>query len=368
MKKLIIIFLCCITAFSINLFYGCKNDDNIDDIMSDIPQIENDQDINQQENDENKNSDQIENDNQNQTSNEVIQDNVSKLILAGYKVQSKTNLNIRAQASASSAIIGQLSEWDTIPVIEKVNDSWYKVFYNNDIAYVSANKSYIQEVAWQNAQSTLVTGLEVEALTTVNIRAQASTGSEVLGKLEKWQTVSLVEKISDQWYKVLYNGQEAYISASKDLTRVYDPEKVNAIIDKIIETGMSVLGTPYEFGATRILNYSGNLNPNFTGKTFDCSSFVQYAFYKGAGIKLQGDSRSQSKYGMLVNKSELKRGDLIFMWSSARRYNTGIERIGHVVIYIGDNKILHTWGTGGVRIQEFSSGWQERFIHARRML
>lgn len=277
MKKLILIFLCCVTALTANFFYGCKSDDSFDNISSEIENTQND-DI------QNEGSG-VPDDNQNSEN--------TGFVLSGYDLQSKT---------------------------------------------------------------------------TVNIRAQASITSEILGQLTKWQTAPLIQKISDQWYKVLYNGQEAYITANADYTRVYDPETVNAMIENIIDTGMSVLDTPYEFGATRMLYYSGNLNPYFTGKTFDCSSFVQYAFYEGAGIKLQGDSRSQSKYGILVEKSELRRGDLIFMWSSARRYNTGIEQIGHVVIYIGDNKILHTWGTGGVRVQVFSAGWQERFIHARRML
>ena len=349
MKKLILIFLCCVTALTANFFYGCKSDDSFDNISSEI------------ENNQNESSEGY-NDNQ----NSIETDN--GFSLSGYKLQSTTTVNIRAQASSDSEIVGQLSVYETVPIIEKANQSWYKVFYKNDVAYVSANQSYTRMIAWQNSQNSFVSGLEVEALATTNIRADATVNSQVLGQLTKWQTAPLIQKVSDQWYKVLYNAQEAYITANADLTRVYDPEKVNAMIENIVDTGMSVLGTPYEFGATRMLYYSGNPNPYFTGKTFDCSSFVQYAFYKGAGVKLQGDSRSQSKYGILVEKSELRRGDLIFMWSSARRYNTGLEQIGHVVIYIGDNKILHTWGTGGVRVQEFSSGWQERFIHARRML
>ena len=94
--------------------------------------------------------------------------------------------------------------------------------------------------------------------------------------------------------------------------------------------------------------------------------FCSICVYMGAQIKLSRFKPKQK--GILINESELERGDLIFMWSLARRYNTGIERIGHVVIYLGDNKILHTWGTGGVRIQDYSLGWRQRFILARRML
>lgn len=358
MKKFILIFLCCVTVFAVNLFYGCTDDKELTNHLPENENIQNDDNENDitQGADDNLSS---------QTPDEGFEDTNSGFSLSGYKVQSKTTVNIRSDASSNSQVLGQLLVYDTVPVIEKANEFWYKVLYNNDVAYVSANESYTKLINWENAQSTPVTGLEVQSLANVNIRADVS--GEIIGQLTRWQTAPLISKVSDQWYKILYNGQDAYITADADLTRVYDPEKVSAMTEDIINTGMSVLGTPYEFGATRVLYYSGNPNPYFTGKTFDCSSFVQYAFYKGANIKLQGDSRSQSKYGLLVQKAELKRGDLIFMWSSARRYNTGIEQIGHVVIYLGDNKILHTWGTGGVRVQEFSAGWQERFILARRM-
>lgn len=219
----------------------------------------------------------------------------------------------------------------------------------------------------QGAAVHALSGYEVQALTVLNIRSGPSTSDAVIGQAQNLDTISHIET-QGSWHKVLYKDKVAYISANNSYTRLIDAKKNKAIIDNIINEGMKVLGTPYEFGSARILLYNGNYNKSFTGKTFDCSAFVQYAYYVGAGIKLQGDSRSQSKYGILVPHDKLQRGDLIFMWSSSRQYNTGIEQIGHVAMYLGDNKILHTWGTGGVRVQEYTTGWQNRFILARRMV
>jgi cell wall-associated NlpC family hydrolase len=358
MKRILVIVLCCVAAFASILFFGCSNKDSYkDQIPSDIT-----------------NNDNIINDDLDMPyengSGDVDKKNKNELdlVLSENKIQAKTTIKIRAQASVDAEVLGLLHNFETLPLISKINDNWHQVFYNQKTAYISANPSYTRIVKWRNFTPYLVSGMQVQALTTVNIRAQASTESEVLGKLNRLQHLPLIEKFSQNWYKVLYQGQEAYISANGDYTRVYDPEKASAQIESVIAEGKKALGVPYEYGAQRLLFHNGKPNPNFTGKTFDCSSFVQYSFYMGAQIKLRADSRSQSKEGILINESELERGDLIFMWSSARRYKTGIERIGHVVIYIGDNKILHTWGAGGVRIQDYSAGWRERFILARRML
>lgn len=358
MKRIVVIFLCVFVILSTVVFFGCDSN-NKSKMPEDL--LENELDIG---NDIDQDIDIIEDIGEGEDESLDQEPAQPALALSRYKVQATTTVNIRSQASSSSQVLGQLNSFDTLPLIAKAGN-WYQVYYNNTPAYVSA--SYANLVEWSNHTDQLVTGLEVQALTTVNIRQEPSSSSAVLGKLNRLEHLPLVAEYSRDWREVIYQGKKAYVSANPEYTRVFDPEKNKALIDNIIAEGKKVLGVPYEYGAQR-LHFNGKLNPKFTGKTFDCSSFVQYAFYMGANIILQADSRSQSREGILIHEHELEAGDLIFMWSSARRYNTGIERIGHVVIYIGDNKILHTWGTGGVRIQEYSSGWRERFILARRML
>lgn len=122
--------------------------------------------------------------------------------------------------------------------------------------------------------------------------------------------------------------------------------------DQIIATGEKYLGTPYQFGAK-----SGQT------KTFDCSSFVQHVF-KENGIDLPRTSRQQATVGQTVPFSEIQKGDLLFF---ELRSNPG--RIGHVGIYAGNNKILHTWGPGGVRYDDLSDRWlKEGFVKAQRVI
>jgi lipoprotein Spr len=116
--------------------------------------------------------------------------------------------------------------------------------------------------------------------------------------------------------------------------------------NKIIATGQRYLGVPYQFGAK-------------SGRTdrFDCSSFTQYVF-KQNGISIPRDSRQQSKVGTYVGRNNLQPGDLVFFYSP----------IHHVAIYMGNGKLLHTFGKQGVTITNFSGWWSSHYSTARRVL
>lgn len=123
--------------------------------------------------------------------------------------------------------------------------------------------------------------------------------------------------------------------------------------NKVIAEGKIYLKRPYKFGAS-----------SSTTKYFDCSSFTQRV-YKAVGVNLPRTSRSQATVGKPVLKSQLKIGDLVFFRSSGSSSN----RITHVAIYAGDNKILHTYGKPGVTFSTFKgTSWEKRFVTARRVL
>lgn len=123
---------------------------------------------------------------------------------------------------------------------------------------------------------------------------------------------------------------------------------------KIINYGKKYMGTPYQFGAS-----------TSTTRYFDCSSFMKHIFKK-YGVDLPRTSVQQSKVGRAVSKSNLKKGDLVF-FSSGSRANG--HNITHVAVYMGNGKILHTYGKPGVTISDLNSGnWKRTYIKARRVL
>lgn len=74
---------------------------------------------------------------------------------------------------------------------------------------------------------------------------------------------------------------------------------------------------------------------------YDCSSLV-YRLYKEVGIELPLTAAEQGKYcyqnAMVINKKELKPGDLIFY---SYEENGQFRNISHVAIYVGDGKMVH---------------------------
>ncbi|OLS36760.1 C40 family peptidase [Bacillus sp. MRMR6] len=127
--------------------------------------------------------------------------------------------------------------------------------------------------------------------------------------------------------------------------------------NQIISTGLQFLGTPYMFNA-----------PSYQSDTFDCSSFIQYIFGVN-GIHLPRNSRQQFEIGVPIPFDQIKKGDLLFFTTKARKNRQGLSRIGHVAIYIGQGQILHTYRQGKkVMISLLNSYWKKSFIGARRAL
>ena len=94
---------------------------------------------------------------------------------------------------------------------------------------------------------------------------------------------------------------------------------------------------------------------------------MQYIFYNGADVLLNMTTRTQILQGKAVKSDALKRGDLMFFTNASRKNNTGIERVGHVAVYLGDNYILHT-ASDYAKIEQISSQQWSYFIQARRMV
>lgn len=127
-------------------------------------------------------------------------------------------------------------------------------------------------------------------------------------------------------------------------------------VSNLIAFGKRFLGTPYHFAAG---SYA-------TSHTFDCSSFVQYV-YGNFGIKLPRSSKDQSKVGTYVQRANLQAGDIIFFYTPGRYASNLI--VGHVGIYIGNNQVLHTYGSPGVTITDLTKpNWSKRFLFARRVI
>ena len=198
----------------------------------------------------------------------------------------------------------------------------------------------------------------------VNIRSGASTNHSVLGQAKKSTLYAIVGKIGD-WYIIYYQNKLGYIYSDYCQT-VYMTPSSDQRVESVISDATKLLGVKYVYGAVRYHDGYGNRLSGFSVYAFDCSSLLQYAFKTGANYNLQVTTRTQVKQGKTVAASQLKRGDLMFFTNSSRYYNTGVERIGHVALYLGDNYILHT-SSEFAKIEKISTSRWNYYIQSQRI-
>lgn len=124
----------------------------------------------------------------------------------------------------------------------------------------------------------------------------------------------------------------------------------NSAQDLVLK-GLELVGINYRRGGT---------NPD---SGLDCSGFVQVVFRDSIGKLLPRTAKEQSEVGNVVDKDELKPGDLVF-------FNTMRRAFSHVGIYLGDNRFMHSPRTGAeVRVEDMSqSYWVKRYNGARRIV
>jgi len=190
------------------------------------------------------------------------------------------------------------------------------------------------------------------------LHRDADGKSEAVSSLTAGQSVVVLAEAGGGWLRVVADGTIGYARTSAtDYVPFAKRPAWERTADSIIEAGLAYLGTPYEFDAD--LGQTA---------TFDCSSFVNY-LYEMHGMDFPRNSRQQSALGTKVAFDDLRKGDLLYFTTPKRSDNEGVDRIGHVAIYVGGGKVLHTFRTGiGVTVTQLDDPWMKRFIAAKRVI
>ncbi len=118
----------------------------------------------------------------------------------------------------------------------------------------------------------------------------------------------------------------------------------------VVRTAFAQVGSRYVWGASR---------PG----AFDCSGFTSYVM-RQMGVTLPRTSRAQFNVGRPVSRSGLMPGDLLFF------RGPGGGGVGHVGIYVGNNKMVHaSTPSTGVIVSSLSERYYvSRYLGARRVL
>lgn len=203
----------------------------------------------------------------------------------------------------------------------------------------------------------------VSTVNSLTIRSSATTNSSILGYLDKNDALTFIGEKSN-FYQTTFKEKTAYVS--KSYSKIMEIEIENEKIENAIDLGATLLGYPYVWGSQRYHWGNGKLNTNYVHGQYDCSALVLYVYFKSNNIILDVTSRTQSLNGIGISLENLKRGDLMFFTNESRKNKSGIERIGHVGIYFGNNYILHTASDHAV-IEPISNVRWSYYITSRRV-
>ena len=124
-------------------------------------------------------------------------------------VEPKTNVNVRGSASEKGELKGQVGPGTQLTCVEQMINGWSHVIYNGADGYI---KSDFLNVVGEGGE-TITSGSFVTVKEGVNIRAEASTSSTVVGMADPGTKLELIEKQNNGWCKIKYNGKEAYVKS-----------------------------------------------------------------------------------------------------------------------------------------------------------
>ncbi|MBP5528475.1 MAG: SH3 domain-containing protein [Lachnospiraceae bacterium] len=148
------------------------------------------------------------------------------------RVKATTSVNVRSSDSETAERLGTVSEGSILTRVEAKLNGWSKVEYEGKEAYIKSE--YLQVVDSDgNAVETNNTNNQannntnnntqnnnddgekkyVSAIDNVNIRSEADIDAERVGFAYNGDKLEFVEKLSNGWTKIKYNGKDAYVKS-----------------------------------------------------------------------------------------------------------------------------------------------------------
>lgn len=262
---------------------------------------------NEQAQENNKNNEQAQGNNTNTEENKVSN---SKETLNKTAYITSSGINFREKPNTDSKVIKVFALNAKVTILEEQGE-WYKVKNNDQVGYVI--KTYVSE---KKAKETISRG---------GINRTSREETQVSNNKVDNKETSAKEEVKTQAKPASGKGQE------------------------VANYVKQFVGHKYIYGGA-------------SPKGFDCSGLTMYA-YKNFGVNLSHSATAQSKTGQKVSRANLQPGDLVFFTNY--RTNKGI---GHVGIYIGNNKFVHaSTEKTGVITSSISGDYARRYVTATRI-
>lgn len=307
-----------------------------------------------------------------------------------FKLEKEAKVYVRPLIN--SKIIANLEKDKTINIIE-IRNNWAYVGMDSILGWVNLNSigatlssegennqtenNDIPNQEPNNNQEGLNKTAYISS-TGINFREEPNTDSKVLKVFAQNAQITILAEVGD-WYKIKHNDQTGYVIktyVSDKKVETTSRSSVSRTETKTVTTSVETENTVKEETKTSTSNKGqevANYVKQFVGCRyvyggstpsggFDCSGLTMYV-YKKFGVSLSHSATAQSKVGTKVDRANLQPGDLVFF----KNYRTNVG-IGHVGIYIGNNKFVHaSTEKTGVITSSLTGSYSTRFVTATRM-
>lgn len=264
-------------------------------------------------------------------------------------------LNVRSGAGTGYSRVGYLYSGNSVSILKDCGNGWYQISYGSSSAYVCAEYISTGSDSGDSDDGEQTTGIvTADAL---NVRSGAGTGYSRLGLLYSGNSVTILGS-SNGWYKISYGNGVGYVSAEYVSTKGNDnnsdsgSSSTSSIGEQAVALAKQQLGKPYVYGAT---------GPN----SFDCSGLFYYIFNR-LGVNIaRGSSSQYYNSGTFVSVDEMQPGDLVYLFDPKYDYSGGSLPTTHVLMYIGNNTVLHASTTSNtVRTDTLFGGYYGNYVVA----
>ena len=239
--------------------------------------------------------------------------------------------NMRRHPRHSAELVNQVLLGSVLKLYKKEGSHYFAQSKDRYLGWVSGASMVevdsIDAYKWKNSEQVVFTsnyGIMYE---------KSNPNSNIVVDLVPGASIKKIGQ-SGNWIKSeTPDGRVGFINKKM----IIDKNVFNKIIperSQIINTAIAFLGVPYLWGGT-------------STKGFDCSGFVQNAFFMNK-FDLPRDANQMVKEGVEIKPNEdfsnLLPGDLLFFGPSE-------ERITHVAIYLKNQNFIHS--DGWVHINSF---------------
>ncbi|SHI97932.1 C40 family peptidase [Lutispora thermophila] len=236
-------------------------------------------------------------------------------------ITKKNVIPLKLNPSFDSEVADESLYGMVLQLEEKLTDGWYKVKTHYDYeGFVHENDMLIDDeraLEWSKmAEHYIIHNI-------ADVMAEPKYQSYQLITLVRGDFIHLTGKEEGRWCEVeLIDKTKGWVQKEfcKKMPK-FDLDKEEDVVRKsLLDIAFLYMGTQYRWGGKSTMG-------------IDCSGFVSMAYMLN-GIIIYRDARLKEEYMKSISIEEVKPGDALYF-------------PGHIAMYIGDGKYIHSTGSSG---------------------